>query len=94
LIEASRAAHAQPALYFPKTAWVWATAEKRGQARAEWEGSDFKTGERDYAPGYARLLARDLDFLDLQSAAHAHFVAAVELVSDVLDPRREMLSKA
>lgn len=95
LIDAARAARTQPALYFPKTAWAWATAaaDKRSQAaRKAWEGGDFAgIGERDYAPGYADLLARDLDFLDRDSPAHARFIAAAELVADVLDPQSRVL---
>jgi exodeoxyribonuclease V gamma subunit len=93
LIRASRAARAQPELYFPKTAWIWATAENPGAAaRRAWEGGEFmQRGERDYAPGYAGVLARDLDFLDPDSASHERFAAASELVADVLDPLRQVL---
>ena len=95
LIRASQAAHMQPALYFPKTAWEWATADadKRDvAARNAWQGGDFAgIGERDYAPGYAGLLARDLDFLDRDLPAHAHFIAATELVAGVLDPQCRVL---
>jgi exodeoxyribonuclease V gamma subunit len=91
LIRASVAAHAIPALYFPKTAWEWATAAS-GPARKAWEGGGFKQrGERDYAPGYAGVVARDLDFLDPDSTSHPRFIAAVELVADVLDPQRQVL---
>ena len=97
LVRASLAARAQPAFYFPKTAWVWATARKNPGtvARNAWEGSDFiQRGERDYAPGYAGVLARDLDFLDPDSTSHERFVAATELVADTLDPLRQVLQRA
>jgi exodeoxyribonuclease V gamma subunit len=32
------------------------------KARDQWVGARGKTAERDYAPGYARLLAGDRDF--------------------------------
>jgi exodeoxyribonuclease V gamma subunit len=95
LICASRAARAQPSLYFPKTAWAWATAdaEKRDKAaRSAWQGDEFaRVGERDYAPGYAGLLTRDLDFIQRGSPAHAGFVAATGLVAGILDPQRQVL---
>jgi exodeoxyribonuclease V gamma subunit len=95
LLRLIRAARSQPLLFFPKTAWAWATAQagKRDvAARKAWESDDFThTGERDYAPGYAALLARGQDLFDGQSSAHARFVAATELVADVLDPQRRVL---
>ena len=47
-------AQQQPTVYFPKT------AAARDPAKA-WLGG-FTAGERDYAPGYARLLAGDITF--------------------------------
>ncbi|MDR3388328.1 MAG: exodeoxyribonuclease V subunit gamma [Rudaea sp.] len=95
LIRAGQAARAQPALYFPQTAWAWAAADpdkRDAAARNAWHGDGFaKTGERDYAPGYAGLLARDLDFLDRDSPARVAFLAATELVAGVLDPQRRVL---
>jgi len=94
LIAARRAAHTQPVLYFPKTAWAWAMADpdKRGvAARKTWSGDFSAKGERDFAPGYAELLARDLDFLDHDSPAYAQFVIATELVASVLDPLHRVL---
>jgi exodeoxyribonuclease V gamma subunit len=53
----------RPGCYFPRSSWEAAT---RGIAAAalRWQGSggDFgRVGERDYAPGYARLLAGGLE---------------------------------
>jgi exodeoxyribonuclease V gamma subunit len=94
LVRASLAGRAQPALYFPKTAWKWATAANSGAARKAWEGGGFmQRGERDYAPGYAGVMARELDFLDPDSASHALFIAATELVAEVLDPQRQVLPR-
>jgi exodeoxyribonuclease V gamma subunit len=53
-------AQAAPAWYFPKTSWAAATAPAK--AGDTWSGGRNHVGERDYAPGYARLLAGDRDF--------------------------------
>lgn len=53
-------AQAAPAWYFPKTSWAAATAPAR--ASDAWTGGWNHTGERDYAPGYARLLAGEREF--------------------------------
>lgn len=50
-----------PRWYFPQTAWA-ALVGKDGEARSKWEGSSPSGGERDYQPGYTRLLAGDVDF--------------------------------
>ncbi|KRE97023.1 hypothetical protein ASG87_00180 [Frateuria sp. Soil773] len=55
-----RQAQRRPVSYFPRTSWA-ALDEKPEAAQWAWEG-DFATGERDYAPGYARLLAGDAHF--------------------------------
>ncbi|MDQ3039522.1 MAG: hypothetical protein M3R16_06980, partial [Pseudomonadota bacterium] len=56
-------AQAQPSAYFPKT------AAARDPAKA-WLSGFSSMGERDYAPGYARLLAGDATFSnDAEQAA-------------------------
>jgi exodeoxyribonuclease V gamma subunit len=76
LINFWRRAQREPQWYFPATSWalVMHGPEK---AREQWAGSPrSKRAERDYAPGYARLLARDRDFdagADL-AALHANAV--------------------
>ncbi|HEY6940328.1 MAG TPA: exodeoxyribonuclease V subunit gamma, partial [Dokdonella sp.] len=96
LVELWIASERRPLLFFPRTAWAFATtarADRRIEAaRKAWLGDerDHK-GERDYAPGHARLLARDLDLFDEASPAHAAFAAAVAVVADVLDPTRDVL---
>ena len=52
-----------PRWYFPKTSSVVAPAQPQS-ASAIWLGSDNAMGERDYAPGYARMLAGDRNFDD------------------------------
>ncbi|MEO7477787.1 MAG: hypothetical protein ABIT64_00965, partial [Lysobacteraceae bacterium] len=73
LLDHWHAAQTHPLPYFPKTSWV--AAFKPSDALKTWQGSDGDfggIGERDYAPGYARLLAgesflsnpRDLEALE------------------------------
>lgn len=97
LIATWQAASEQPQLFFPRTAQAYAISEpdqRLGKAAAAWAGDSFgHAGERDYAPGYAALLGRDLDLFDPSDAAHHAFVAATELVCGVLDPARTMLMK-
>ncbi|WP_397573142.1 exodeoxyribonuclease V subunit gamma [Silanimonas sp.] len=47
--------------YSPGTSWAAANADADDDEAIVkvWEGADFSTGERDYAPGYAGLLGRD-----------------------------------
>ncbi len=94
LIQVSRDSLSQPLLFFPKTAWAWANAKqgkRESDARSAWESADRTTGERDYTPGYAALLTRDMDLFDANSPEHASFVASIELVAAVLDPEHRVL---
>ena len=73
----------QPQWYFPKISWL-ALGDDADAASREWVGSDHHVGERDYAPGYARLLAGERDFSDAgdhaELARHAaHLRALIEL---------------
>jgi exodeoxyribonuclease V gamma subunit len=89
-------AERQPLLFFPRTAQAYAASapqDRLVKAAAAWEGDDFNGGERDYAPGYAALLSRGLDLFDEARPAHRAFVAATELVCDVLDPGHTALMK-
>ncbi|MEO7916590.1 MAG: exodeoxyribonuclease V subunit gamma, partial [Dokdonella sp.] len=62
LIAFWQASQREPRWYFPKTSWN-ANAENPAAINQPWVGGFFK-GERDYAPGYARVLAGDRDFSD------------------------------
>ncbi len=76
-------AQQRPGRYFPRTSWA-ALDEKDDAARLAWEGG-FNTGERDYAPGYARLLAGEANF----HAGQADHVALQSLARDLavlIDP--------
>jgi exodeoxyribonuclease V gamma subunit len=58
-----RQAQQQPLAYFPKTSWAALDSNKPHAATAAWWSGGFgHIGERDYAPGYARLLAGDQRF--------------------------------
>jgi len=76
------------------TAWAWmcaAPGRRADLARDKWLGVEFgPPGESEFS-AYAALAARDADFLEPQSAAHAQFVAACALVANVLDPQRSVL---
>ena len=61
-------AQAHPSAYFPKTA-------SAGHPENEWVGGFNKTGERDYAPGYARLLAGEVTFSNVSELANLQAVA-------------------
>lgn len=65
-----QAAQQQPELYFPRSSWVAVAGDDQEEAdskrinrlRIVWAGSDYGTGERDFGPGYSRLLGGDLQF--------------------------------
>lgn len=78
-----RQAQQQPLPYFPRTSWA-ALDEKADAARQAWEGG-FATGERDYAPGYARLLAGETSFADGQPP-HAELQALALRLARLIDP--------
>jgi exodeoxyribonuclease V gamma subunit len=51
-----------PLRYFPKTSWE--VLQPKGKPIDVWQGNEYATGERDYAPGYTHLLAVALDLHD------------------------------
>jgi exodeoxyribonuclease V gamma subunit len=63
LLDFFLASQQRPQWYFPKTSWA-ALGDDPGAACREWTGGDYALGERDYAPGYASLLAGERDFSD------------------------------
>ncbi|MEO7065750.1 MAG: exodeoxyribonuclease V subunit gamma [Rhodanobacter sp.] len=89
-------AQSAPRWYFPKASWETVKDQVYADARAT-DASDaapsapvsvgstwtspFGTGERDYAPGYAHLLAGELDFADGSSelAQLAEFAGELQL---------------
>ena len=79
-------AQSETAWYFPGTSWAVASA-KQGKARDEgekrWQGSDHASGERDYAPGYARVLAQGVDLFAGQDWANLQGLA--EVLRDCID---------
>jgi exodeoxyribonuclease V gamma subunit len=79
-----RQAQQQPLPYFPRTSWA-ALDDKPEAARQAWEGQGQGTGERDYAPGYARLLAGEANFADGQPQ-HAKLLALALRLAHLIDP--------
>jgi len=83
LLDFWRRAQRDPPWYFPASSWA-AASRSQAEVREKWAGSFGKMAERDYAPGYARLLAGDRDFSDesdfaaLQTNA-AHLRALIDL---------------
>ncbi|MGY1424643.1 exodeoxyribonuclease V subunit gamma [Lysobacter sp. A289] len=59
LIDFYQDAQHAPLWYFPKTSW--AAAESPQKTRETWVGG-YNMGERDYSPGYGRLLAGEREF--------------------------------
>lgn len=78
-------AQQRPGGYFPRTSWA-VLGEKQDAARESWEGAQqHKKGERDYAPGYARLLAGAANF----AAGHPDHVALQAMarqLASLIDP--------
>ncbi len=86
LLELWRQAQRYPLPYFPKTSWA-SLDERLDSAQNAWTGSGGR-GERDYAPGYAWLLAGDADFspghpafAELQALA-LHLRTLLDLTTD------------
>jgi exodeoxyribonuclease V gamma subunit len=67
LLDLWRQAQRYPVPYFPRTSWA-ALDERPEKAQQTWAGSFGHPGERDYAPGYAWLLAGEADFSPDQPA--------------------------
>ncbi len=55
-------AETKPRWYFPKTSWEVSGTKENPRPEQTWAGGGFVVGERDYAPGYAGVLARDARF--------------------------------
>lgn len=73
--------------WFPRTSHAWAKGPADGarlRARKAWLGTQEGSGERDYAPGYNRLLGGEGSFLDPGNAAHSRFVQIAERLQTML----------
>jgi exodeoxyribonuclease V gamma subunit len=77
-----RAAEAQPLAYFPKTSDALLAG---GDPRSSWLGSDHGLGERDYAPGYAQLLAGEQPFWRDDHPANTTFRSTALEIAALLD---------
>ena len=89
LLDFFAASQRQPRWYFPKTSWL-ALGDDADAASREWVGGDHHLGERDYAPGYARLLAGERDFSDMHDRAElarhaAHLRSLIEFDASTED---------
>ncbi|MDE2084135.1 MAG: exodeoxyribonuclease V subunit gamma [Xanthomonadaceae bacterium] len=83
-----------PLLFPAKTAWAWCTAKSDARfdkARKAWRDDEGGRGESTYAPGYAALFARGMEFLDGISPAARRFSETCARVAAVLDPQRTVL---
>jgi exodeoxyribonuclease V gamma subunit len=91
LLDLALSTQQQPVLFPPRTAWAWNAADaatRIGDAIKAWEGDgDYRTGERDYAPGYAALLLRDADWIGAATPAARLFEETCARIKDILDPR-------
>lgn len=79
-------AAAYPVRYFPKTSWR-ALQEGQEKAVSAWQGNGYNAvGERDYAPGYARMLAGALDLTDEEAFAGLRgFAAGLDRCISLMD---------
>lgn len=79
-------AQAHPLRYFPRSSWAaWQAVQAGGDvaaaARKAWTSGDYRTGERDFAPGYAAMLAGDDAFAAGSAALEALADFAAELAA-------------
>lgn len=72
-------ARQRPNAYFPRTSWA-SLNPNEDLAEHTWAGN-FSIGERDYAPGYARLLAGEASF----AAGHPDYQALQEMAQHLMD---------
>lgn len=89
LVDMALAARAHPLFFPPRSAWAWSNADaatRIEKAEKEWEGSEFSTGERDYAPGYAALIVRDAKWLDESTPAGRAFAQTCARIASILEP--------
>ncbi|MBI2398713.1 MAG: exodeoxyribonuclease V subunit gamma [Xanthomonadales bacterium] len=88
LVEFWQGAETDPLRYLPKTAWAAATSsdEQTFAAMHEaWASDRYHIGERDYAPGYAALLARGVDPADTDRPEARALLAHARWLRELLD---------
>jgi len=90
LVDFWRAGQHEPQWYFPATSWaiVHGGPEK---ARERWLGTRNAKGERDYAPGYARLLAGERDFAE--GADLAALLRNAQRLGSLIDLQRPIMEQ-
>ena len=88
LIAFWQGAETDPLRYLPKTAWAAASSSDEQTFAAmqkAWASGQYHIGERDYAPGYAALLARGVDPADPESLEAQALAAHANGLRDLLD---------
>ncbi len=88
LLDFWRGAQSKPTWYFPRTSWQtvksMARGDNDGSVGSAWASTQGGIGERDYAPGYARLLAGDIDFSD-DSSEHTELITTARQLNAWID---------
>nr|WP_282452674.1 exodeoxyribonuclease V subunit gamma [Lysobacter sp. CAU 1642] len=80
------AALREPLAYFPKASQALL---EDGDIAGAWLGSDRQTGERDWSPGYAWLLAGEREFWDARDPASPLFAETARRLAALLAPGPE-----
>ncbi len=84
-----QSAEAHPLRYFPRSSWAAWQSSQEGDGdvdavvRKTWTSGEYRTGERDYAPGYAAMLA-DEDAFAAGSAALDELLGFADALADTL----------
>jgi exodeoxyribonuclease V gamma subunit len=89
LIRMALAAQHGVVFFPPRSAWAWQQADaatRIDKTEKAWAGDEWNPGERDYAPGYAALLARDVDWLDASTPVGGAFAQTCARIAAILDP--------
>lgn len=90
LLKLYGSAHQTVGLYHARTSYTWVASqpERRwADTRQAWAGGFDSVGERDYAPGYNRLLAGEASFLDPDGPDHERFARIAESILEAMRGR-------
>jgi exodeoxyribonuclease V gamma subunit len=87
LVDFARAGQCEPQWYFPSTSWAVVNGGPE-KARERWLGTRNLKGEREYAPGYARLLAGERDLAE--GADLAALLRNAQKLSALIDLQRPL----
>ena len=84
-----QSADAHPLRYFPRSSWAAWQSAQAGEVdiasivRKTWSSAEYRTGERDYAPGYAAMLAGE-DVFAADSTALDELRSFADALADTL----------